>query len=215
MATWLATHRGRLPLLALCISILQCADAQSAQEPVQYSLSGCLCIGPCQRTADQFLTAWCLTSQENPPQGGTVCGRYSLSRQAYWDDCISNTTSDGTLRYLDNFNDMWWHIAVTTTGVTGGSFLLCGIVASVLTSPRRTLFWLPAAATGLGVLYGFTGGAVFAVIIAFYYLVLPYAIDVSVAISLGFAFGLMLVYSSLGRQYKAYTAPHASEFGDG
>jgi hypothetical protein len=91
---------------------------------------------------------------------------------------------------------------------------MCGAIAACLTSPSKTMFVLPAAAGSLGLCYGFLAGGIFAVLISYYYLVLPYAIDLNVAVSLGGAFGLMLVYAATGRQHKRFEPPHASEYAD-
>ena len=44
------------------------------------------------------------------------------------------------------------------------------------------------------------------------YLAMPYALELSFAIALGVALGLLLVYASLGRQDVEKRVPHPSEF---
>ena len=54
--------------------------------------------------------------------------------------------------------------------------------------------------------------AVFAACIAFLYLSMPYALELPVAVALGVACALMLLYASLGRQYARARPLHPSEF---
>jgi hypothetical protein len=43
---------------------------------------------------------------------------------------------------------------------------------------------------------------------------MPYALELSVAVALGVALGLLLVYASLGRQHAEKHTRHPSEFSE-
>jgi hypothetical protein len=189
-----------------------------AQTPLQYSITGCLCIGTCERTIDSPFRPWCYTSQRGIvitiEDAATYCGRYSLARQAFWDECMINTTTievSDTI-YLGTFDRMWSYITIAATAATAASYCIMGCAAAIATSPRRTLWWLPCASVIFGGCHGFIVGAGFAAIVSFMYLSLPYEISVSVAVSLGIGVAALLTYGGLGRYRPLIKAPHASEY---
>jgi hypothetical protein len=56
--------------------------------------------------------------------------------------------------------------------------------------------------------------AIFATIVAFLYLSIPFAIELTVAVSLGIGLSVLLLYISLGRQFVKLRPPHPSEFAE-
>ena len=177
-----------------------------------YTTDGCPCYGDCARTIDGFFTPWCYTSPTDPPSDGTYCGKFSSTRRAYWAECIVNVTGVSEHYFLTTFNDMTTVMLVSSTALCGALYCIAGCIASLLTSPQRTVLWLPLASMMLGACQGFFIGAPFAVILSFLYLSIPYAIDFQVAVSLGLAVAVMVVYLGMGRHHKPFEAPHASEY---
>lgn len=195
----------------VCIAQLVLSTADQAY--VSLTVDGCECLGDCARTIDGFLTPWCYTSSTDPPPG-QYCGKYSQSRRAYWAECVPNVNISGTTqtRYVTTFSEMSSVMTISSTAICGALYGIAGCVASMLTSPKRTLYWLPFASLLLGACQGFFVGAPFAVILSFLYLSIPYAIDWDVAVALGTALAVLVVYASLGRHQKPFEPPHASEF---
>lgn len=190
------------------------------EAPTTYSKTGCVCLGNCDRTIDSPFTPWCYTSDHGitvmPDNGQQFCGRYSLARQAFWDECSINVTTGGGgdtgSLHLSTFQDMWSYMTIAATAATAAGYCIMGCIASVVTSPRRTLWWLPISAATLGGCHGFLIGSIFAAIVSFMYLSMPYAINVNVAVSLGMGVAVMLTYGGLGRYSRKAAAPHASEY---
>jgi hypothetical protein len=192
-------------LLGASVAALMAAPASA-----DVTTDGCECLGECKRTLDGFLVAWCYTSVVDPPPGN-YCGKFSASRNAYWAECVVNVTSTNSGHYLTTFNEMVQVMAVSTTALCGILFGVAGCIASVLTSPRKTALWLPVVSAALGAFQGFFVGAPFAVFVAFLYLSIPYAIDFAVALNLGVAVALLVVYMGLGRHHRPFDAPHPAE----
>ena len=179
------------------------------------TVEGCPCLSDCARTIDGFLTAWCYTTLADPPAldtGESYCGKWSSSRRAYWSECIVNVTGANEHYFLTTFQDMATVMAVSSTAICATLYCLAGCIASFLTSPQKTVYWLPLASAFLGGCQGFFIGAPFAVILSFLYLSIPYAIDFEVTVSLGIAVAVLVVYLGMGRHHKPHEAPHASEF---
>jgi hypothetical protein len=138
----------------------------------------------------------------NPDTGLPYCGRFSVSRLRYWDECtLVNTTGSTPVITLTTFESMWTYMTISTVGFTVLVYGTLGCAAAALTSARRStaFLWLPAAAACVGGCQAFVVGAIFASIVSFMYLSMPYAIDDRVAVSMGLGLGLILVYASLGR----------------
>ena len=109
---------------------------------------------------------------------------------------------------------MWYVITASTVAATSGVYAVAGCAATLLTSPQRTFYWLPCISALFGACHGVIVGDITAAVLAFLYLSIPYALDVSVAISLGLAVALFLTYSALGRQRQPPFSMHASEYSD-
>lgn len=133
-------------------------------------------------------------------------------RRAWWEECTVNVTSIAPHVYLTSFESLWATITVSATATCAVTYLIAGIIASCLTSPRKTFYWLPLVATLLGGLHGFIAGATFAAITSFMYMSLPYAVDNTVAISLGVGLAVVLTYAALGRQYNVVTPSISSDY---
>jgi hypothetical protein len=103
---------------------------------------------------------------------------------------------------LSDLASMWGTITTSAVGGVMIAYFLAGVMASCLTAPRRTLAWLPCAASCLGGCQSFVAASLFAAIASFIYLSLPYAIDFAVGICLGVCVAAMFVYGALGRQYR-------------
>lgn len=171
-------------------------------------------MGECSRSLDSLTQTWCYTSATDPPSDFVGCGLWSESRRAYWDDCTVNVTTFTPHVYLSTFRDVWYVITVSCTGACAVAYFIAGAAASCLTSPRKTMWWLPAGASCLGAVTGFLVGAIFAALVAFMYMSLPYAIDISVAISLGIGLAALLTFSGLGRQVQPTVAPDGSAYAE-
>ena len=84
---------------------------------------------------------------------------------------------------------------VTCVGTVAAVYGAAGALAARGSStPLKVILWAPAAGAVLGALHGLVVGAPFAALLAFFYMALPYAIDVSVAISLGLALAGIAVF---------------------
>ena len=206
---------ARRRLLALLCAAAAARRAAAAGGAL--TLDGCPCVGECARTIDGFLVAWCYTSPPSPPLTvpPAFCGKYSASRRAYWAECVVNVTGaglGGAAHPVTTFHEMASIMTLSAVALCGALMGAAGVVAAALTSPRRALLWLPCASLVLGGCQGFCVGAPLAVVLAFLYLSIPYAIDYEVAVGLGVVVGLLVVYGSLGRHGRAYAAPHACEF---
>lgn len=207
-------------------------------------VSGCKCMGSCERTVDSPFRPWCYTSDRGIPAPITdssssssstrtnttlvYCGRYSVSRQAYWDECIivnSTGTIDQVVQ-LQTFEEMWSYMTISVVGSMALMYTCIGCVSLCWVTPGSGLaVLLPLSAGLFGACQGFFIGAMFAAIVAFIYLSIPYAIDARVAISLGIGLSILLAYTSLGRHYtgsfrskrgsaSSGGALHASEYVD-
>lgn len=202
--------------LLLLLLVLVVVPPPAAAQSGAVTVDGCACVGDCKRTLDGFLYSWCYTSGVDPPPG-VYCGRFSPSRRAWWAECEVNVTgADGgsVAPHLTTFPAMATTMTVATVATCGVLYCAAGCAASLLISPRRTLLWLPWLAMTLGVCQGLSVGAPFAVIVAFLYLSLPYAIGFDVAVSLGTAVAVLVAYWGLGRHYKPVEPPHASEYAE-
>jgi Putative transmembrane protein 170 len=195
----------------LLVSYIVLVDAGDS-----YSSGGCLCLSTCERSLASLTLPACETSPKNPPANATsYCGYYSSVLSVYIDTCIPNVTSSNPqVFFLDSFNQIWTYTTVSVTAGCAAVYAVAGCIASCLTSPKRTFLWLPGTALLFGACQGFVVGSIFAIVMSFMYLSMPYAIESRVAIALGLGLALLLVYSALGRQYQRFSAPHASEFGD-
>jgi len=202
-------------------------------------VSGCDCIGSCERTVDSPFRPWCYTSERGLPAPSTsnliniteiYCGRYSVSRLAYWDECIiiNTTGTSNQVVQLQTFEEMWSYMTISIIGSMTFiySFSSC-LTLWYITPGSAIAIFLPLSVGLLGACQGFFIGAMFAAIVAFIYLSIPYAIDARVAISMGIGLSVLLSYTSLGRQYiggglrtkrgnNSITGgpPHASEYID-
>ncbi len=126
---------------------------------------------------------------------------------------------------LINFRGMWGYMTTSTVASLALLYGAMGCAASLRTSPRSTLAWLPGLAALLGACQGLAVGSVFAMLVSFVYLSIPYAIDVRVAVSLGLGLAVVLAYAALGRHHNATGIkaragevgngpPHAADYGD-
>lgn len=207
-------------LLILLLSLSSPADAQStsgsgSSTTANFGTStlGCQCVEECGRTIDKWDEAWCPTSEVNPPANYTGCGYWSPQLDLFWDTCvpvINGTSGDSVL--LKTFPAMWTSITVSAVGTAASCFFLMGLVASGCISPGKTLVWLPFITALIGSCHALFVSAIFATILSFLYLSMPYAIDLSDGISFGVVLALLLVYASLGRQHAKMRPPHPSEF---
>ena len=206
---------SRITLLLLLISLL---GALVASQPISYAVDGCPCMGRCSRTVDNPYYAWCITSPEpidNTPNNTLLyCGQYDDSRRAYTDACIVNTTGAATANTISDFNGLWTTMTISTTLACAAAYGIAGCIASALISAKKTMWWLPAAAVGLGACQGFCIGAVFAVIASFLFLSIPYAMEWSTVVALGIGLAVLIVYGALGRHYDKIVVPHVSEYAD-
>lgn len=198
---------GGLLLAAVALWLLPRAEAAG-----EATARGCTCYNDCERTLDSLTQPWCDTTPVSPPAGYPTCGKYSPSRDVWWDECTVNVTSSGQQVYLTTFDQIWTTITVSATATCASAYLVAGCAASLLTSPKRTIAWLPVTSALLGGCHGFLVGAMFGVVAAFMYLALPYAIDWAVAILLGVGLALLVTYSALGRSFRPFATPHAAEF---
>jgi hypothetical protein len=131
--------------------------------------TGCICFGPCARTIDTLTDPWCTTS-ESPVNSDTPrCGDslYSISRHAWWDYCTVNVTSSSPDESLTTLTSAWTVMTTSTTAALAAVYLVAGCTASVLTSPQRTIYWLPCAAALIGALHGCIVGGISSLFIAF------------------------------------------------
>lgn len=175
--------------------------------------SGCPCVGDCLRTLDSLAQPWCTTSQERIPVGTPGCGpQFSPTLQAYWDYCEPNVTSTQTSVALTTFSGMWTVMTISTVIAMSVVYAFAGCMATLLTSPQRTVYWLPCCSALVGACHGVLVGGVTSAILAYMYLSIPYALDSSVAISLGLAVSAFLIYAALGRQPRPPRPLHASEY---
>jgi len=202
-----------LPLLAL--SLL----APVALAGDSYTLHGCLCYGACERTIDSPFVPWCATTASvDEGAAGNVTAAcafatYSPSRHAYWEACVQNVTgvAAAATAPLTTFEAMWTTMTGAAVAGTALAYALMGCAASLLTSPRRTLWWLPEAAALFGAAQGLVVGGAFSAVLAFLYLSFPTAIDRSVALALGVAMALLLAYGALGRTFSKPPPAHGSD----
>ena len=177
--------------------------------------SGCPCVTPCSRTLDSLAQQWCQTSISPVPEAYPGCGlAFSPRLEAFWDYCQLNVTTTQTAGALTTFYDIWSVMTIATVAMTSGVYAVAGCVATLLTSPQRTFYWLPCVSATVGACHGTFVGGITAAIVAFLYLSIPYALDVSVAISFGVAVAVFVTYGALGRQRPPAVAMHASEYDD-
>jgi len=187
--------------------------------------SNCTCVSECGYSLDSIYTAWCTTTVVNPAPSQECCGKYSVRMSVCWEECALTVSVRTTVEphtwpplqatapppppvtqtsprpALSDLPSMWGTITTSAVGGVMIAYFLAGVMASCLTGARRTLGWLPCAASCLGGCQSFVAASLFSVIASFIYLSLPYAIDFSVGICLGVCVAAMFVYGSLGRQY--------------
>ena len=181
----------------------------------EITTSGCPCVTPCTRTIDSLAQPWCQTSASPVAASALGCGpSYSPTLQAYWDYCQLNITSTPSDVVLTTFPEMWSAMTISTVAAMSGVYAVAGCTATMLTSPQRTIYWLPCFSAMIGAFHGIFVGGISAMILAFLYLSIPYALDSSVAVSLGLAVAVFVTYSALGRHRRPALAMHASEYGD-
>lgn len=223
----------------LLLLLAQCVRQADGNEGI--GISGCPCVGSCERTVDSPFNPWCYTSERgvegpqsnnnnnnnadtntsqlspspSPSAPPRYCGWYSIRRSAYWSPCnIVNATSGQTPSVeLETFSEIWVYITISCVSLTATAYVLFGCAAGLRTSPRTTLWWLPWTAGFVGICNGLIVAAPFAAIVSFLYLSIPYAIDSRVAVSMGLGLAILLVYSGFGRQHRKVTPLHASEYG--
>lgn len=204
-----------LLLLSTLATILWQARADES-----HTVEGCPCQSACSRTLDYPDVPWCYTSPVPTDLTDNAslanCGRYySQKKHAYWDACVVNTTNVGQhTQTLDTLSGMWATMTVATTASCAAAYCIAGCIASGLISTKRTLLWLPGTALVLGACHGFGIGAVFAVIVSFMFLSIPYAVDFTTIVALGCGLAVLIVYSGLGRHYDRFVAPHTAEYTD-
>lgn len=204
---------GSGPPLLLALALF--SFLRHAVAVTSYTKGGCECVGACERTIDSPFITWCTTSPSVPESQNSTCltASYSRSRGAYWEVCVQNTTGIqvGERVYLTTFKGMWGYMTVSAVGASAVAYCLMGCAASVLTSPKRTLLWLPLLAGFIGAGQGLLLGATLSACLSFLYLTLPYAIPVEVGVALGLAVALIASYSALGRTHGKRTFVHGSE----
>lgn len=203
--------------LRLALSLLLLARAARAGD--SYTTHGCLCFGVCERTIDSPFVPWCTTtpSQDEGARGNVTAAcafaAYSPSRHAYWEACVQNVSGVAPTATvpLTTFEAIWTTMTGAAVAGTALAYALMGCAASLLTAPRRTLWWLPEAAALFGAAQGLVVGGAFSAVLAFLYLSFPTAIDRSVALALGLAMALLLSYGALGRTFAKPPAVHGSD----
>jgi hypothetical protein len=227
MARGASAQAVRRAVLAMLVSLLVApgGDAYTQGE----TKLGCPCKGSCERTVDSPFQPWCYTSDRPAPAptvpvagpGGVVpssephpCGKYSVTREAYWAPCttvVQAETGPVSLQ-LTTFTSMWTYMKISTVAATTAAHFVLGCAAAAVTG--KSLLWLPSFTAFLGFCHAFFVGSVFSAAIAFLYLSVPYAVDVRVAVAMGCGLAVLLTYSALGRHHKGAPPPHASELGD-
>ena len=182
------------------------------------AVDGCPCLGACARTIDIPTSPWCFTSpvptDDTPNNTALYCGSYDPDRVAYRDYCVVNTTGAATVRTIDNLPELWATMTVSTTLAVAAAYGIAACAASILISTKRTIWWLPISAIGMGAAQGFSVGAVFAVIVSFLFMAIPYAVEWSTVVALGIGLACLIVYSGMGRHYSVVVAPAAAEYAD-
>ena len=193
-----------------------CASPAAAQAPAPAqgrSNSGCTCLGDCGYSVGS-LSAWCAVNAS----AAAPCGYEVTGPPAYWwDYCTPNVTAAAASSpLLADFSSIWTAVAVPAVALATAAAAGAGCAAAANAAPPRgALLWLlPAAAALVGGCQALFVAAVFAACIAFLYLSMPYALELSVAVSLGVALAAVLIYASLGRQYAERRPPHPSEFAE-
>jgi hypothetical protein len=192
--------------------------ARGAAADDSYTEGGCLCLGSCARTIDSLTDPWCAVSPSPVEQSyNNTCltAKYSQSRSEFWDFCTPNVTSNETPGpTLTTLGGMWSVITASTTTAVAAVYGLAGCAAASLTSTRRAFLWLPLLALLYGAAESFFVGSVFALIVSFLYLSIPWALDLQTAIALGFGLAALLVYTGLGRHYQSTPPPHPAEYAE-
>lgn len=202
---------GNVVVLLLCMT--------NVWADVSYTIGGCECFGLCERTIDSPFVAWCSTTPPiaEQPAANLTCptAAYSRLRGAYWEPCVQNITGylPGERIYLTTFRSMWSYMLVSAVATSTIAYCLMGCSASILTSPKRTLLWLPAVSGLMGAGQGFLIGAPAAACLSFIYLTMPYAIERWVAVALGVGLAILASYTALGRTHGRKNRVHASEMG--
>jgi hypothetical protein len=195
--------------------LLSAAAASMASAQGGVSNQGCTCVSACGYSP-ATLAPWCQTST-SPPAANATCGFFSSPDDYFWDYCTQNTTSSAqSAALLRDFSSMWTAVAVPAVAVATVAAAAAGCAAVAHAAPpRAALLWaLPAAAALIGGCHALFVAAAVAAILAFFYLSMPYALELSVAVALGVALGLLLVYASLGRQHAEKHTRHPSEFSE-
>jgi hypothetical protein len=208
-------HFNRRMLGAAIVALI---FATFGRQVVAYEIStlGCDCLQPCGRTIERWTTSWCYTSPVNPPDNYTGCGYFSPSLDAYWDTCTvdyTNSTTPLTV-LLTTFPAIWTSVTVSAVGTAACCFLVMGLIAASCIGASTTTLWLPLITALIGSCHALFVAAITATILAFFYLSMPYGIDLDVGVSFGVVLALLLAYAHLGRQYGKMRPPHPSEFGD-
>jgi hypothetical protein len=188
-----------MPRAAALVSLLLLVrPAAAASIVTEFSTGGCLCLTTCERTIDSPIDPWCITSYNS----SATCGSFSASRGAFWQTCTVGARTETTASSanplffpLKTFRAVFVYVMVTCVGTVAAVYGAAGALAARGSStPLKVLLWAPAAGAVLGALHGLVVGAPFAALLAFFYMALPYAIDVSVAISLGLALAGIAVF---------------------
>lgn len=204
-----------MPRLGVCVIALAllattCAVGESVGVDGE-SVSGCPCTGPCQRSIDSPFQAWCPVAGANKTTG--CVAYYSSRRGVKYDLCdTGNSTNTTNAQGLTTFSAMWWRMTFTCTGTVAAVYASAGLLGAARSAVKAAV-WLPAAAGAFGALLGVFLGGVASALIAVVYLSIPYAIDGSVAIELGVALAVLILWASLARGQGGWSPPHAVEYG--
>ena len=205
--------------LLAALSLLLLAQ-QSSATPGNTVL-GCPCQLDCARTLNSLTATWCVTlgSPLNASLEGVCYARWSPALVAYWDWCVQNVTDVRPQNVLTSLSGMWNAMTWAAAGGTAAAYgvAACGATLGRGALSRRAALWLPLSAMAVGGCHGFCVGAVFALLLSFVYLGMPYAIDLSFAVALGVMLAALLAYAATGPQALSVaalvkTAPHASEY---
>jgi len=218
------------PFLLLLLSTALCADAITST-----SESGCACLSSCARSIDSPFVKMCTTTLAGASSSANrTCGTYSALRNAFWEACNSTSTESSapsSSKPLTTFWGMWLHMCASAVGGVAGVYALVGLalvlrlarsagdlhssapiknqlIAGLVRSP---LMWLGFVLAGAA--HGLLPSASLAAIVSYIYLSMPYAIDTSVAIILGFtvaAVALFFAWNRLGGGVRSNL--HASVF---
>jgi len=212
--TWECFNRSMrgAPLLALLL--------HGASADTQTSQSGCTCFSACARTIDSPFVKMCTTSLANVASNQT-CGTFNALRNAYWEACNSTSTESSTAsspaKPLTTFWGMWLHMCASAVGFVSAVYALVGLALVLLlartardlhpSAPiknqllaglvRSPLMWLGFVLAGAA--HALFPSASLASILSYMYLSMPYAIDASVAITLGFTVAAVALFFAWNR----------------